>query len=117
MISAPCATNLSPCSTAACTSRNWQPSEKESGVRLTMPITMAGRGKVNLKFLALRGFHEDQFRPARRFVPPQLLQAEHFFVKFYRSLEIIDPIPRVQEFLGLVHAAKVSVMGCGLSTR
>ena len=40
--SAPAATSASPCATAASGSRNRPPSEKESGVTLTMPIT-AGR--------------------------------------------------------------------------
>ncbi len=39
--SAPAATSASPCETAASGSRNRPPSENESGVTLTMPITAA----------------------------------------------------------------------------
>jgi len=35
-------------------SRNWPPSENESGVTFTMPITSAGRGKANLNLQALK---------------------------------------------------------------
>ena len=39
-IAAPSATSCSPCSTAASGSRNSPPSENESGVTLTMPMTV-----------------------------------------------------------------------------
>src|ERR1017187_3011998 len=47
MISAPCSTSCSAWATAASASRNRPPSKKESGVTLTIPMTSAGRGKVN----------------------------------------------------------------------
>src|ERR1035438_7377078 len=46
-ISAPCATSSSACSTAFAGLKNFPPSEKESGVTLTTPMTSAGRGKRN----------------------------------------------------------------------
>ena len=46
-ISAPCATSSSACATAFSALKNFPPSEKESGVTLTMPMTSAGRGKRN----------------------------------------------------------------------
>ena len=51
-ISAPWATSSSAWATAASVLRNFPPSEKESGVTLTMPITSAGRGKRNSNWRA-----------------------------------------------------------------
>jgi len=51
-------------------------------------------GDFNL-LLALWRFQKNQFRSARRFVPAQLFQAKHVFVKPDRSFQIVDPIPRV----------------------
>ena len=54
MISAPCSTSCRACATAAGGSRNRPPSENESGVTFTMPITSAGRGKVNSNWPAAK---------------------------------------------------------------
>src|SRR5262245_1518566 len=54
IISAPCANNSIPCAAAAALSRNCPPSENESGVTLTIPITMAGRGNTNSNSRARR---------------------------------------------------------------
>src|ERR1017187_8907239 len=51
-ISAPCATNSSACATAASVLKNFPPSEKESGVTLTTPMTSFGRGKRNSNWRA-----------------------------------------------------------------
>src|SRR5208282_4990113 len=53
-ISAPCSTSCKACATAAGGSRYCPPSEKESGVTFTIPITSAGRGKVNSNWRARR---------------------------------------------------------------
>src|ERR1035437_4249202 len=52
IISAPCSTSSKACATAAGASRNRPPSENESGVMFRMPITSAGRGKVNSNWQA-----------------------------------------------------------------
>jgi hypothetical protein len=54
MISAPSSMSWNVWSSAAEGSRNCPPSENESGVTLTMPMTKAGRGKRNCSGPALR---------------------------------------------------------------
>src|SRR5579885_60903 len=72
-ISAPRAASSSAWRTAAAASRNFPPSEKESGVTLTIPMTNAGRGKRNSNWRARKSMlliQQQGWRPPAEVGPP-----------------------------------------------
>ena len=60
------------------------------------------------QLLAAGRLEEHQLRTARRFVPADFLQAQHLPVELHRPFQIVDAIPRVQEFLDLTHALTIA---------
>ena len=67
-------------------------------------------GKITeFNFLfAAGGFEENELRAARRFVPPDLREAEHVAIEFNSAFEIVDAIASVQKFADFAHARKIA---------
>src|SRR5262245_51325965 len=59
------------------------------------------------QLLTLRSFQEGQLRTARRFVPTDFLEPEHFAIKLHRAFEIVDAVASVQELCGQTHGGRI----------
>jgi len=83
----------------------------ESQVReVGLHLDRAAAGKMtNLdQLFALGRLEKDELRTARRAVPPDFLEPEHFAVKFDRPFKIVDPVPGMQKFFDACHGGKIT---------
>lgn len=64
-------------------------------------------------FLTFRGFEEDEFGTAGRFMAPDLLESEDFAVKADRPFEVIHAVPGMEQLEGESHGGRVGGEGCG----
>ena len=89
--------------------------EREMGeVGLHLHRAAAGKIRDFDLLLAAGRLEKNEFRAARRFVPPDFLEAQHVAVKFHRAFQIVHAIARVQQFRDLAHARNLSVQ-CPMS--